>query len=132
MASFHCSASSAFKAARYVFGPCSIIMAMLTLAAVLPLVLGIGVSGCGVSRGVVSGGGVSGGGVSGGCVRSSSKSSIGLIARGNAAAFEGFTLAFGDCIIAFGTLGGSSSISKSLSCSAGSKANFVGLVCSNW
>jgi len=38
-------------------------MAMLTLAAVLPLLLGFG--------GGVSAGGVSGGGVSGGCVRSS-------------------------------------------------------------
>jgi hypothetical protein len=34
--------------------------------------------------------------------------------------------------IAFGSLGGSSSISESLSCSAGSKANFAGLVFSNW
>ena len=54
-------------------------MAMLTLAAVLPLLLGFG--------GGISGGGVSGGGVYGGGVRSSSESSIGLIARGNAVAF---------------------------------------------
>jgi hypothetical protein len=32
--SFHCSVSSAFNTVRYVFGPCSIIMAMLILAAV--------------------------------------------------------------------------------------------------
>jgi len=66
MASFHCSASSASNAARYVFGPCSIIMAMLTLAVVLPLILGYGGS---ISGGGVSGVGVSRGGVSGGGVR---------------------------------------------------------------
>ena len=72
---------------------------MLTLAAVLPLLLGFG---GGVSVAGVSGGGVSGGGVSGGGVRSSSESSIGLITRGNAAALGGCILAFGDCIIALG------------------------------
>jgi hypothetical protein len=85
-------------------------MAMLTLAAVLPLLLGLDVSG---------------GGVSGGGVRSSSESSMGLIARGNAVAFGGCIMAFGDCIIALG-LEGSSSISESLSCLAGSKGNFAG------
>jgi len=92
---------------------------MRTLAAVLPLLLGIG-------------GGVSAGGVSGGGVRSSSELSIRLIgrgkARGNEDAFEGCTLAFGDCIT---TLGGSS-IAESLSLSAGSKEIFVGLVFSSW
>ena len=91
-------------------------MAILTLAAVLPLLLGLGISG---------------GSVSGGGVGSSSESSMGLIARGNAVAFGGCIMAFWDCIIALG-LGGSSSISESLSCSVGSKGNFAGLVFSNW
>jgi len=89
-------------------------MAMLTLAAVLPLLLGFG-------------GSISGGGVSGGGMRSSSESSIGLIARGNATAFGGCTMAFGECIT---TLGGPS-MSESLSCSAGSTVIFVGLVFSS-
>jgi hypothetical protein len=62
-------------------------MAMLILAAVLPILLGFG--------GVVSGGGV----------RSSSELSIGLIAQGNAAAFRGYTMALGDYTVAFGGLG---------------------------
>jgi len=71
-------------------------MAMLTFAAVLPLLPGFG------------------GGVSGGGVRSSSEWSIGLIARGNSVDLGGCTLPFGDCITALGGLGGSS-ISESLS-----------------
>jgi len=60
-------------------------MGMLILAAVLPLLLGVGDSGRGM--------------------RLSSESSIGLIARGNAVAFKGCTLAVRDCIIALGDLG---------------------------
>ena len=97
---------------------------MLTLAAVLPLLLCFG--------GDISGGGVSGGGVSEDDVRSSSESSIGLIARGNAVPFRGSTLAFGDCMTALGSFGGLSSISEFLSYSAGSKVNFVDLVFSSW
>jgi hypothetical protein len=99
-------------------------MAMLTFATVIQLHLGFG--------GGISGGGVSEGCISGGGVRSSSESSIGLIPGGNAVAFGGSTLVFRDSIMAFGGLGGSSSISESLSCSAGSKANFVDLVFSRW
>jgi len=89
---------------------------MLTLATVLPLILGFG--------GGICGGGVSGGGVSGGDVRSLCESLIRLIAGGNAVAFGGCTLAFGDYI----TTSGGSSISTSLSRPAGSKAIFVGLL----
>jgi len=77
------------------------------------------------------------GGVSGGGMGSSSKSSIGYIARGNAVAFGGFTMAFGDCIIALGGctvtfgLGGTFSTSESLSCSAGMRVIFAGLLFSN-
>jgi len=99
------------------FGPFSIIMVILRLAPVLPLILGLG--------GSISAGGVSEGGVSPGGVRSSSESITGLIARGIAAAFEG-------CTINFRGLGGSSSISQSLFCSAGSKVNIAGLVFSPW
>jgi len=66
-------------------------MAMLTLAEVHPLLLGCR-------------GGVSGGGVSGGGVRSSSESSIILIARGDAIAFGACTIAFGDCVMVFETV----------------------------
>jgi len=90
-------------------------MAIATLAAALPLHLSIG-----------------GGGVSGGGVRSSSRWSIGLIARGHAADFGGCTVAYGGCTIALGGIGGSSSIAESLFCSAHSKANLVTLVFSSW
>jgi len=99
-------------------------MAMLTLAAVLALLLGFG-------------GGVSGGGVSGNGVRSLSESSIRLITQVNAVAFADSTMDFGDCIIALGgcmvafDLGGSSLISESVSCSAGSRVISAGLVFSS-